>query len=102
MTTATTTRTFVPRGDIVFVRPQSADEMTASGIIIPATVEAEIPTSGVVVSVGPDVASDIQPGKIVLFGAYAATELEVQGETLWTIRDRDLMSVGDPESADGN
>lgn len=85
--------TFTPRGSLVFVRPSTHEEQTASGLIIPDTVEHDAPTSGVVVSCGPEVSGDVVPGATVLFGAYAATQIELDGEEIWSIRDRDIVAV---------
>jgi len=89
---------FVPRGDNVFVRPQSHEEISEAGIIIPDTVEAEKPTSGVVTAVGPDVLIDVVPGSVVLFGAYATSEVQLNGETIWSLRDADIMAVSDEQN----
>jgi len=85
--------TFQPRGSLVFVRPSSREERTASGLIIPDVVEQDAPTSGVVVSCGPEVSEDVVPDALVLFGAYAATQIELDGQEIWSLRDRDIVAV---------
>lgn len=62
-----------PLGDRVIVRPVEKEEVTASGIVLPDTVEKEKKAEGEVVAVG--------PGKMLETGARAVMEVTV-GDTV--------------------
>jgi chaperonin GroES len=68
-----------PISDHILVKPSAAETMTASGIIIPDTVEKEQAERGEVIAVGPgkmlDTGSravmDVAVGQTVLFNKYS-------------------------------
>ncbi len=76
-----------PLHDRVVVKPNAAEEKTASGIIIPDTAK-EKPMHGEVVAVGTGkVAEDgkvtpltLKKGDKVLYGKYSGTEFRLDGE----------------------
>ena len=81
--------------DRVFVKPNPAEEMTASGLIIPDTAK-EKPLAGKVVAGGPgtaDVKMEVKVGDEVLYGKYAGTELHVDGEDYLMMKQQDIMAV---------
>lgn len=90
-----------PLRDRLVVRRQE-ERTTAGGIVIPDTA-SEKPMIGIVVAVGPgktlDNGSVVEPvlkvGDKVLFGKYAGTEVEHNGEQLVIMREDDVMGVID-------
>ena len=71
-----------PLADRVLVQPSEAVSKTASGLIIPDTAK-EKPQKGTVVAVGTgtkDEEMQVKIGDVVLYGKYAGTELELDGE----------------------
>lgn len=90
-----------PISDHLVVKPVSAEEKSASGIIIPDTVSKERPERGEVISVGPGrelengqrSKMDIQPGQVVLFKKYAPDEVKIGGEEFLIIRMEDVMAI---------
>ncbi|MCE5173861.1 MAG: co-chaperone GroES [Bacteroidales bacterium] len=83
-----------PLSDRVLVRPAAAEQKTASGIIIPDSAK-EKPLKGEVIAVGPgtkDETMQVRVGDVVLFGKYAGTEIEVDGEKLLIMRQSDIFA----------
>jgi chaperonin GroES len=84
-----------PLHDRVIVRPAKAEEKTAGGIIIPDTAK-EKPQRGTVVAAGPgkkDEPVTVKAGDLVLYGKYAGTELQINGEDLLILRESDILAV---------
>jgi chaperonin GroES len=88
-----------PLGDRVLVRPDSAEEKTSSGIIIPDSAK-EKPQRGTVVAVGDGRVEDgkkiemsVKEGDKVLYGKYAGTEIEIDGEELMIMRENDILGI---------
>ncbi|MDP4277723.1 MAG: co-chaperone GroES [Bacteroidota bacterium] len=83
-----------PLSDRVVVKPAAAEQKTASGIIIPDSAK-EKPLKGEVVAVGPgtkDEVMQVSVGDVVLFGKYAGTEIELDGEKLLIMRQSDILA----------
>ena len=77
-----------PLADRVLVKPAEAEEKTASGIIIPDSAK-EKPLKGKVVAVGEGTKDEkmiLEEGDEVLYGKYAGTELELDGEKFLIMR----------------
>ncbi|MBO4541756.1 MAG: co-chaperone GroES, partial [Bacteroidales bacterium] len=71
-----------PLADRVIVKAAPAEEKTAGGIIIPDTAK-EKPQRGTVVAVGAgkkDEPMTVKVGDNVLYGKYAGTEINYNGE----------------------
>lgn len=88
-----------PLSDRVLVRPDSAEEKTSSGIIIPDSAK-EKPQRGTVVAVGDGRVEDgkkidmsVKEGDKVLYGKYAGTEIEIDGEELMIMRENDILGI---------
>ncbi len=84
-----------PLADRVLISPAAAETKTASGIIIPDTAK-EKPLRGTIVAVGPgtkDEAMQLKEGDQVLYGKYAGTELELDGEKYLIMRQSDVVAV---------
>ena len=83
-----------PLADRVLVKPAEAEEKTASGIIIPDSAK-EKPSKGKVVAVGEGTKDEkmiLEEGDEVLYGKYAGTELELDGEKFLIMRQSDVLA----------
>lgn len=84
-----------PLADRVLVNPIAAEEVTVSGIIIPDSAK-EKPLKGTVVAVGNGTKDEemvVKEGDIVLYGKYAGTEIDVEGEKMLIMRQNDILAV---------
>ena len=83
-----------PLADRVLIQPAAAEEVTASGIIIPDSAK-EKPLKGTVLAVGPgtkDEVMELRAGDTVLYGKYAGTEIEVEHDKLLIMRQSDVLA----------
>jgi chaperonin GroES len=84
-----------PLADRVLILPAKAEEKTIGGIIIPDTAK-EKPLKGEVVAVGNGTKDEemiLKVGDQVLYGKYAGTELEFDGEKYLIMRQSDVVAV---------
>lgn len=84
-----------PLHDRVIVKPAAAETKTAGGIIIPDTAK-EKPQRGTVVAAGPgkkDEPVTVKAGDTVLYGKYAGTEINLDGEDLLIMRESDILAI---------
>lgn len=84
-----------PLADRVLILPMAAEEKTIGGIIIPDTAK-EKPLQGKVVAVGNGTKDEemvIAVGDQVLYGKYAGTELELDGEKYLIMRQSDVLAI---------
>ncbi len=97
---ATKTKTnIVPLEDRIVIRPLEAEEVTASGLVIPDTAK-EKPQEGEVLAVGPGrfddngnrIAVDVKAGDRVLYSKYAGTEVKIEAEELLVVSARDVLA----------
>ena len=87
--------TIKPLTDRVLLRAAAAEEKTVSGIIIPDTAK-EKPLKGEVIATGDGTKDEkmiVKKGDTVLYGKYAGTEVEIDGETLIIMRQSDILAV---------
>jgi len=83
-----------PLSDRVLIEPAKAEEVVG-GIIIPDTAK-EKPLKGIVKAVGQgtkDEAMVVKEGDTVLYGKYAGTEIEVDGQKLLMMRQSDVLAI---------
>ena len=83
-----------PLADRVLVRPMPA-EQKVGGIIIPDTAK-EKPLKGTVVAAGDGTKDEemvLEEGDIVLYGKYAGTEVELDGEKYLIMRQSDVLAI---------
>ena len=86
--------TIKPLGDRVLVERAKAEEVVG-GIIIPDSAK-EKPLKGLVKAVGcgtKDEAMQVKAGDTVLYGKYAGTEIEIDGDKLLMMRQSDILAV---------
>ena len=84
-----------PLADRVLILPQPAEEKTIGGIIIPETAK-EKPLQGKVVAAGNGTKDEemlIAVGDQVLYGKYAGTEIEFEGEKYLIMRQSDVLAI---------
>ena len=83
-----------PLADRVLVLPAPAEEKVG-GIIIPDTAK-EKPQRGRIIAVGQgskDETMVLKENDIILYGKYAGTELEYEGEKYLIMRQSDVLAV---------
>ena len=92
-----------PLEDRIIVRPNEAEETTASGLVIPDTAR-EKPQQGKVIAVGPCkrsettgeiIAVDVAAGDVVVYSKYGGTEINSDGEDLLILNSRDVLAIDD-------
>lgn len=84
-----------PLGDRVLVLPVAAETKTIGGIIIPDSAK-EKPLKGQIIAVGngtKDETMILKAGDTVLYGKYAGTELEFEGEKYLIMRQSDVLAI---------
>ena len=84
-----------PLGDRVLVEPIEEKDQTVGGIIIPDTAK-EKPLRGKIVAAGKGTKDEemiLKEGDKVLYGKYAGTELELDGEKYLIMRQSDVLAV---------
>ncbi|MBQ0164740.1 MAG: co-chaperone GroES [Bacteroidales bacterium] len=84
-----------PLADRVLIEPAPAEKKTVGGIIIPDTAK-EKPLKGTVIAVGTgtkDEAMVLKAGDQVLYGKYAGTEVEIDGQKLLIMRQSDVLGI---------
>ena len=84
-----------PLADRVLIKAAPAEEKTAGGIIIPVTAK-EKPLQGEVLAVGNGTKDEemvLKAGDTVLYGKYAGTEVELDGEKYLIMRQSDVLAV---------
>lgn len=84
-----------PLSDRVLIKPVAAEEKTVGGIIIPDSAK-EKPLKGNVVAVGKGTKDEemvLKAGDSVLYGKFAGTELELEGEKFLIMRQSDVLAI---------
>jgi chaperonin GroES len=89
-----------PLEDRIVVEPQEAEQVTASGLVIPDTAK-EKPQEGKVLAVGPGrfddkgvrIPVDVQVGDVVLYSKYGGTEVKYSGQDYLVLSARDVLAV---------
>ena len=83
-----------PLADRVLVLPAPAEEKVG-GIIIPDTAK-EKPLQGKVIAAGNGTKDEemvLKAGDVVLYGKYAGTEIEFEGEKYLIMRQSDVLAI---------
>ncbi len=91
-----------PLHDRVIVKQSEPEEVTKGGIIIPDTAK-EKPQQGEVIAVGNGRINDegktlplqVKAGDKVLYGKFAGTEINVEGEEYMIMRESDIFAIID-------
>jgi len=90
-----------PLEDRIVVRPMQAEQVTASGLVIPDTATKEKPQEAEVIAIGPGrfddngnrIPLDVAVGDKVLFSKYGGTEIKFDGEEYLVLSARDILAV---------
>ena len=89
-----------PLDDRVVVRPESAEEKTPGGIVLPDTAK-EKPARGEIVAVGigkmlengSRVPLTLKVGDRVLYGKYSGSEVKISGVEHSILRESEILAV---------
>ena len=89
-----------PLEDRIVIKQVDAEQVTASGLVIPDTAK-EKPQEGEVVAVGPGrfddngnrVPLDVAEGDVVVFSKYGGTEVKYDGQEYLLLNARDILAV---------
>ena len=89
-----------PLGDRVLVKPEKAEQKTASGLYISSGAQ-EKPQRGEVIAVGAGklddkgerIPVDVKVGDVVIYGKYGGNEVKIDGEESLLMRDSDIYAV---------
>jgi chaperonin GroES len=89
-----------PLEDRIVVKPLEAEQVTASGLVIPDTAK-EKPQEGEVLAVGPGrvddsgkrIPLDVSVGDKVLYSKYGGTEVKYSGEEYLVLSARDVLAI---------
>lgn len=90
-----------PLGDRIIVSRDDEETVTEGGIVIPDTASKDKPMMGTVLAVGPGALLDsgerravsVKKSDKVLFGKYAGSEVEYNGEHYLVLREDDVMAI---------
>ena len=88
-----------PLGDRVLVKPEKAEQKTASGLYISSGAQ-EKPQRGEVIAVGAGklddkgerIPVDVKVGDVVIYGKYGGNEVKIDGEEYLLMRDSDIYA----------
>ncbi len=81
-----------PLGARVVVRPETAEEKTAFGIVLPDTASKEKPQKGTVIAVGSQ-QKEVKEKDTVIFKKYAPTEIKIENEELFILDEDDILAI---------
>lgn len=89
----------VPLGDRIVLKQVEAEEVTASGIVLP-TAAQEKPQQAEVIAVGPggvidgkEVVMQVKVGQRVIYSKYAGTEVKLDGVEYIIVKQNDILAV---------
>lgn len=86
---------FKPLADRVLIEPAPAEQVTASGIIIPDTAK-EKPLKGKIVAAGPgkkDEPMQVKVNDTVIYGQYSGTEIKIDGKDYLIMKEADVYGI---------
>ena len=89
-----------PLGDRVLVKPDAAEQKTASGLYIASNAQ-EKPQRGEIIAVGAGkvgengdrLPMDVHVGDVVIYGKFGGNEVKVDGETYLLMRADEIYAV---------
>ena len=84
-----------PLADRVIILPSPAEEVTVAGIIIPDSAK-EKPLKGTVLAVGNGTKDEdmiLKVGDQVLYGKFAGTEIDLDGDKVLVMRQSEVLAV---------
>jgi chaperonin GroES len=89
-----------PLGDKVLVKPNTSEEKTAGGIVLPDSAK-ERPQEGTVVSVGTGRVLDngqkveigVKAGDVVIYSKYGGTEIKIEGTEHLILDESSILAI---------
>ena len=88
-----------PLAGYALVEPQEAEEMTASGIVLPDTAQ-EKPAQGKILAVGgaaliegKEVKPEFKAGDLVLYKKWGGDEIKIEGKEYKIVKFEDIMAI---------
>ena len=90
-----------PLDDRIVVKPNEAEQTTASGLVIPDTAK-EKPQQGEVLAVGEGrwdedgekrIPVDVKVGDVVVYSKYGGTEITSDGQDVLILNARDVLAI---------
>lgn len=89
-----------PLGDHILVKPGEAEQVTASGLVLPDTAQKK-PREGEVLVVGPGkllesgqrAPMEVSVGDVVVYAQYGGTEVTVEGEDYVILDEGSVLAV---------
>ncbi len=90
-----------PLGDRVVLKQLKEEEVTASGIVLPDTIDREKKAEAEVVAVGPGkvmesgqiAPMDVSVGQIVLIKSWGGDDVKVDGEEYKIVSQEDILAI---------
>ena len=92
-----------PLGDRILVKPLTSEEVTKSGIVLPASAEKEQKEQGEIVAVGEGAKIKklhLKAGQTIVFGKYSGEEIEMDpangraGKVQYKfLKDEDILGI---------
>lgn len=85
-----------PLGNRILVKQMTQEEVTASGIVLPASEDNKKKTQGTIIAVGNGEEIEklgLKVGDVVLFGKYSGDEIEVDEDG--TKQEYKVLNVGE-------
>ena len=91
----------IPLADRAVVQPSEETEQMRGGLYIPDTAK-EKPQQGKILAVGPGrfekdkrIPMEVKVGDTVLYGKYSGSEITVNGEQVFILRESDILAIVD-------
>ena len=91
--------TLRPLGDRVVLKQLAAEEVTASGIVLPGQ-NKEKPQQAEVIAVGPggvvdgkEIKMEVKVGDQVIYSKYAGTDVKIEDEEYIIVKQSDILAV---------
>lgn len=89
-----------PLGDRIVVEPETAEQATRSGIVLPDTAQ-EKPQAGKVVAIGQGrvtdegkrIPMDVKVNDVVIYAKYGGTEIKLNGKEYLILSERDILAI---------
>ena len=90
-----------PIGDHIVVKTIKEEEVTASGIVLPDTMDKEKKAQGEVISIGPGkllengqrAQMEVKIGEVILYKKWGGDEVKVDGQEYKIITQEDVLAV---------
>ena len=90
-----------PLSDHILIEPNKKEGKTKSGILLPETVDKEMPEEGKVIAVGPGkktsagklIPMEVKVGQQVLFSKYGPNEIKIDGKEYLIAKEENILAI---------